>query len=264
MNFDLPPVVRYLLIINLIFFGLQALIPVFTDYVCLYYATSDYFHTYQLLTYMFAHGGFGHLLGNMLGLFFFGPLLEQVWGPQRFLIFYLATGIGAAVLYLGIQYYQVWHVQMGVQEYISNPTPNALAHFFKNYAPEFYDGNLRNLEIFGNAPKDPENIRESINLVKTISEQYRSMPGQMLGASGAIFGILIAFATLFPNTEMMLLFFPFPIKAKYFVTMYLAYEVWKLYERNPNDHVAHLAHLGGAAIGFIIVKIWQRNRRTFY
>ena len=264
MNFDIPPVVRYLLIINGAFFLMGLLNPVFTDYVSLHYAHSPYFHVYQFVTYMFAHADAGHIFGNMLGLFFFGPLLERVWGPQRFLVFYLVTGIGAGLLYVGIQFYQVWHLEAGVNEFIANPTPNALTHFFKNYAPDVYDANLAYINDFASHAKDPEAIRRIVEDMSGFLANVKNANGQMLGASGAIFGILIAFATLFPNTEMMLLFFPFPIKAKYFVTMYLAYEVWKLYERNPNDNVSHLAHIGGAAIGFILVKIWQRNRRTFY
>jgi membrane associated rhomboid family serine protease len=264
MNFDLPPVVRYILIFNLVFFGLEILVDGFVSYSSLYYVNSTHFYPFQIVTYMFTHADIGHIFGNMLAVFFFGPLLERVWGPKRFLIFYLTVGVSVAVLYLGIQYGQVLQMEMGMNEYIANPNPDSFAHFFRHYAPKYYEENLNNVQIFAENPTNPTNIKNSIEVVKSVFFSFKSLNGQMLGASGAVFGILIAFAMLFPNTEMMLLFFPFPIKAKYFVTLYLAYEVWKLYERDPNDNVSHLGHVGGALIGFIIVKIWQRNRRTFY
>lgn len=265
MNFDLPQIVRYLLIINLAFFGLQHLFPVFDQTVALYFVHSEYFHAFQFVTYMFAHANIGHLFGNMLGVFFFAPLLEQVWGPKRFLIFYLATGIGAGILYSGIHYYEIMRIQEGMNTYIAHPSPSAYVQFFSSYFPSLHNADIIN---FGNSfeehASDPKAIQESVEIVRTVYEQLSGVNTPMVGASGALFGVLIAFAMLFPNTEMMLLFFPFPIKAKYFVSAYLAYEVWKLIENNPNDNVAHLAHIGGAAIGFVLVKIWQQNRRTFY
>ena len=150
----------------------------------------------------------------------FGTILERVWGPQRFFIFYFVTGLGAAATYILMQAYTVHQLTGSVSPAMD--------------------------------------IVESSYQLKGIYE------APVLGASGAIFGILIAFAMLFPNMELMFLFFPVPIKAKYIVTGYLIYEIWGAHANNPNDHVAHYAHLGGALFGFILVKIWNRDRTHLY
>jgi rhomboid family protein len=184
----LTPVVKNLLIINVIVFILQNIgsFPV-TEYLSLWNIRTPYFEPYQLFTYMFAHGGFMHILFNMIFLAFIGPILESFWGPKKFLIFYLVSGIGAAAFNIGIDY------MMG-----------------------------------GGA-------------------------GMMLGASGAIFGLLMGFGVLFPNMEVMLLIPPMPIKAKYLV--FVIGGLTLLMDRSGS--VAHFAHLGGALVGYIIIRIWR-------
>ncbi len=190
------------------------------NYCALHYPGSSLFMPLQFVTYMFMHEGFWHIFGNMFGLFMFGTILERVWGPKRFFIFYFVTGLGAAFTYVAVQAFTVYHLTGSI-----NPPLELISHSLQ------------------------------------LSEIYLE---PTLGASGAIFGILIAFAMLFPNMELMFLFFPVPIKAKYLVGAYLIYEIWGAHANNPNDHVAHFAHLGGALFGFILVKIWSRNRTHLY
>ena len=174
----------------------------------------------QILSHMFMHGGIAHIAFNMLGLFMFGNVLERVWGPKRFFIFYFTTGLGAVILHLLVQAIMVYKFTGTI-----DPTPAML-----NAHPGAFD-------------------------------TYFS---STLGASGAIFGILIAFAMLFPNTELMLIFFPIPVKAKYLVSLYVIFELYEGFANHAGDDVAHFAHLGGALFGFILVKYWNRTGQNFY
>lgn len=187
--FRLTPVVKNLIIVNVVVFIAQQMIPNVTEWLSLWNLQTPYFKPYQLFTYMFAHGGFMHIFFNLLILGTTAPILEQTWGPKRFLLFYLVTGVGAGVVNLLVDYF-------------------------------FFPGAVH----------------------------------MMLGASGAIYGVLMGFGLMFPNLEMMLLFPPIPIKAKYLV--------WVLgimtFIMSPSG-VAHFAHLGGAVIGFIMVMIWRQR-----
>jgi membrane associated rhomboid family serine protease len=191
--FNVTPVIRNLIIINIVVFLLQQFVPVLTNFLALYDIQSGYFRPYQFFTYMFAHGGFMHIFFNMLALASFAPILESYWGDKKFLIFYLATGIGAGVIYAIINYF-----------------------FF------------------------PDAV------------------GSMLGASGALYGILMAFGMVFPNLEIMLLFPPIPLKAKYmvFVMGFITYAM------DRSGTVAHLAHFGGAFVAFIIITAWRNQGRN--
>jgi membrane associated rhomboid family serine protease len=191
--FNVTPVVRNLIIINIVVFLLQQLIPTVTYFLALYDVQSDYFKPYQFFTYMFAHGGFMHIFFNMLALASFAPILESYWGEKKFLIFYLATGIGAGVIYAAVNFF-----------------------------------------LFPGAA------------------------GSMLGASGALYGILMAFGMVFPNLEIMLLFPPIPLKAKYmvFVMGFITYAM------DRSGTVAHLAHFGGAFIAFLIITAWKSQGRN--
>ncbi|SFT49305.1 Membrane associated serine protease, rhomboid family [Lishizhenia tianjinensis] len=243
MNFlnNLHPVTKNLLLINVILFiitvfGEQQGFPI-THYLGGHVFSSPFFQPYQLVTHFFMHGSLMHLVGNMFGLVFFGNLLERVWGPKRFFIFYFVTGIGAFVLYQGIGYYELLQVREEI---------TLLGYNYHDVHHLLSEG-----KVYTNAgPKMTEYV------------QMLSVP--MIGASGAVFGILAAAAYLFPNMEIMLIFFPVPIKAKYFVSIYLVYEVIQTIQYNPTDNIAHLAHIAGALIGFIMVKIWQKSRTNFY
>jgi len=251
--------VRNLLIINVVaflafsYFGSSA--P-----FALYDFRSQMFRPWQFITYMFMHGGFGHLFSNMLSLFILGPMLEYRWGPQRFLLFYLICGVGAGILYTGIRTYEFGQVHRDLTEYVVNPSPEKLHSFLEDH----YEGQYNREAIieYKRNPDNPQIIAATKQGLKNIYESIINTP--MVGASGAVFGLLLAFGMLFPNTELFLLFFPFPIKAKYFVLFYGAYELYAGVQRMPGDNVAHYAHLGGMLFAFILLKVWQRNRTDFY
>ncbi|GAB3246695.1 rhomboid family intramembrane serine protease [Larkinella harenae] len=209
---------------------------------------------------MFLHAGFWHLFSNMLGLFFFGPMLENVWGTKRFTIFYLVTGIGAGLLFSGINYFEASQLRNQVVTFQSNPTPESLELFLSDRGLLVQGDNF--LRVFEESPQEPSYIRGAVRLVNDYYEQQLSIP--MVGASGAIFGILMAFGLLFPNTELFLLFPPIPIKAKYLVAFYGAYELYSGVYRAQSDNVAHFAHIGGMLFAFILVKYWGKQRNNFY
>lgn len=265
----LTPVVKNLLIINIVLYLLTALAESqlgidLLRLLGLYYVFSEYFKPFQFFTYMFMHSGFGHVFSNMFGLFIFGPLLETFWGPKKFITFYLVTGIGAGVLFAAIDFLEVRPMEKAKDTYMQEPSYEKFNEFVVKYAEEAYSDSqwYTFIENFGDNPTSSSYINESKSRVNYLYEREANIP--LVGASGAIFGILMAFALLFPNTEIFLLFFPFPIKAKYFVLFYGLYEVYSLIQRAPGDNVAHLAHLGGMLFAFILVRIWQKDRNNFY
>jgi len=242
MNFsNIPPVTLRLIILN-------ALVFVFTGFVspelgntfALHYIGSEAFAPYQLVTHMFTHANLSHLFFNMFGVFMFGSMLEKVWGPQRYLIFYFVSGIGALVLHQLVDYWQI-------QSMMAEMSPEAIAQV-KNEGLAIIQS--------GKNYTDPQAgaLNAAIN-------------GGMVGASGALFGLLAGFAMLFPNTELMMIFLPVPIKAKYFVLMYAAFELFSGLGNitgHLSGNIAHFAHLGGALFGFILLKIWGNDRDKFY
>ncbi len=263
--FKLTPVVKNLLIINIAVYLLQSLMQGinFTHILSLWKFGSQNFAPYQFLTYMFAHGGFTHILFNMFGLVFLGPLLEQFWGSKRFLTFYLVTGIGAGILYNGIEYVQVSKVRNQVEAYLADPNPEAFNRLIANndngVNPAIY-------EFIDHYAKNPESATARNQSIE-YAEQLLSLKlnfGSMLGASGAIYGILMAFGLLFPNTELMLLIPPVPIKAKYLVLVLGAIALYSGLNARVEDTTAHFAHLGGMIFAFIMIKIWQKKRDRFY
>ncbi len=261
----LTPVVKNLLIINVVFFIMQQIFTGihFTELVSLWKFGSINFAPYQFVTYMFAHGGFMHILFNMLGLVFLGPLLEQFWGPKRFLIFYLITGIGAGVLYNGIEYYQVNQINNAVEDYIAHPDPEAFNRLIVENIENASQAVYEFIDYYAQNP-DSEQARErSISLARQLATETHNY-GSMLGASGAVYGILMAFGLLFPNTELMLLFPPIPIKAKYLVMILGAVALYSGLNRAGGDNTAHFAHLGGMVFAFIMIQIWKNDRNKFY
>ncbi|MDQ3048981.1 MAG: rhomboid family intramembrane serine protease, partial [Bacteroidota bacterium] len=193
-----------------------------TDKLGLHFPGSEKFMPHQIITYMFMHGDFMHLFFNMFALWMFGNTLENVWGPKRFLIYYLITGIGAAICHYVVLYF----VDL-------KPILDGL-----NSAPITSDQLIQYKENLLNAPL-------------------------VVGASGSVFGILLAFGMLFPNT-MLYVYFAIPIKAKWFVVIYGALELFSGLRGAPGDNVAHFAHLGGMLFGFILIKYWQKRSNRFY
>lgn len=223
--FNLTPMVRNLLIINVGVFFISQIFPtgIFSFFNPILplgpdgYAMNPYFRFWQPFTYMFLHGGLGHIFSNMFGLIIFGPALESYMGSKKFLSYYLITGIGAALFYSGLNTFDAAKTMQAAYE---------------------MDGSVDIQYLF----------------------QVTNIDVPMVGASGAIFGLLAAFGVLFAETELMLLFFPFPIKAKYFVIMYGLYEVYAG-RSGVESGVAHFAHVGGLIIGFVLIKFFRFDER---
>ena len=236
---NISPVVKNILLINIVFYIAQWTFPAVTQNLELYPITSPQFRPWQLATHFFMHSPFsiGHIFFNMFALVIFGSQLERVWGPQRFLGYYISCALGASILHLGVNYLRIHNIESGLS--------------------------LENLDLFRNSGY--EAFQKGMNFKDPILAQLNLLHHTpMLGASGAIFGLLAAFGYLFPNTELMLLFPPIPIKAKYFVIGYAVLELYLGVSNNPSDNVAHFAHLGGALIGIIIVLYWGKNRNNFF
>jgi len=202
----------------------------------LFYFESSNFRPYQLISHIFMHGGIAHLFFNMFALFMFGRILEQVWGSKRFFIYYFFTGLGAAALHSLVNFIEVKSV-------MSNLTPEQIALVKSEGVAVFEMG--KNYAHQGMA---------ALNIMLNIPT---------VGASGAVFGLLLAFGMYFPNTELMIMFIPVPIKAKYFVIGYGLIELFLGFSQ-PNSGVAHFAHLGGMLFGFILIKVWKKQRNNFY
>ena len=262
--FQLTPAAKNILIINGIIFILSDFVGL-RSYIIesfgMRYFHSENFQPYQILTYMWVHGGFGHLFSNMFSVLIFAPILEKVWGSKKFLIYYLATGIGAGILYSGINYYENYSFEVKVKSYEQNPSPESFRKLVLNNSSEYYNQLYDFIDSYEQNPSS-SNDNLSIAYANDLLKVKSDVP--MVGASGAVFGILLAFAMLFPNMELMLLFFPIPVKAKYLVLVYGIYELWSEINRMPGDNVAHFAHLGGMLIGYLILKYWKRKYGTFY
>lgn len=189
----------------------------------LHYFDASNYHVWQGITYMFMHANFYHLFCNMFSLYMFGRLLEMVWGPQRFLTYYLVCGVGAAIVQQLAWRFGVvssWLQEIQLQD------------------PDFTYGQLL---LEGG---------RTLNMLTTV------------GASGSVFGILLAFGMMFPNAQLFLLFPPIPLKAKWLVIGYGLFELYGGVAQSANDNVAHFAHLGGMLFGFILIMLWRHDRRT--
>ena len=258
----LTPVAKNILIINVAILLLSSFLNLpLNDWFGLRVIYSSEFAPYQFLTYMWLHGGMWHLFGNMIAVLVFAPMLEMVWGSKRFLIFYLVCGIGAGVLYGVADAVEKLPLKNSAEAYIENPSPEAIEKFIienKSFINVARGGELLDLYY-----ENPAYESETVAAVKSIYNGVITR-GTMVGASGAVFGILFAFAFLFPNTELFLLFPPIPIKAKYLVFFYGMYELYAEFNRTPGDNVAHLAHLSGMLIAFILLKFWKNDTRRFY
>ena len=259
--FNLTPAAKNILILNGIIF-------IFTsNYMIesfgLRYILSDNFQPYQFLTYMWIHAGFGHLFSNMFAVIVFAPILERVWGSRKFFIFYLITGVGAGVLYTGVNFVENFNLENKILRYVSQPSPEAFRKLFLDEGKEYYNQVYNFIEEeYSINPTSSKNKDKSIQYAYDLLNAKTDIP--MVGASGAVFGILLAFAMLFPNMQLMLLIPPIPIKAKYLVLVYGFYELWSEFNRMPGDNVAHLAHLGGMLIAYIILRYWKNKYGTYY
>jgi|WetSurMetagenome_2_1015567.scaffolds.fasta_scaffold120903_2 membrane associated rhomboid family serine protease len=261
----LPPVVKNLLIINGLFFlatiTLEKIYGINLDKILgLYYFGSPNFRPYQLVTYMFLHGDPMHIIYNMFALWMFGYLLENVWGPKRFLTFYMVTGIGAGAVQLFAMWIDFSSIQSAAMAYSQNPSLDGFILFVKKHYPNYYEyqDTIRNfITQWSMSPGDPQNAAQSVEYVRQLIALQ--MDTVTIGASGAVFGILLAFGMMFPNMYIYIWFF-FPIKAKYFVIGYGLIELISGISHNPSDNVAHFAHLGGMLIGFFLILYWRKKK----
>lgn len=259
----LTPVAKNILIINVAIFLVTSFLSLpLEEYFGLRVVFSSEFAPYQFLTYMWLHGGTWHLIGNMIAVLVFAPMLEMVWGSKRFLTFYLICGIGAGLLYGTVDFFEKLPLKQDAEAYLADPNPEAFELFIIKH--KSIGLNTAALSELIDAYNDnPAYEGQATGAVKSIYNAFITR-GNMIGASGAVFGILFAFAFLFPNTELFLLFPPIPIKAKYLVFFYGMYELYSEFNRIPGDNVAHLAHLGGMLIAFILLKLWKNDTKKFY
>ncbi|EDM34394.1 putative transmembrane rhomboid family protein [Pedobacter sp. BAL39] len=244
-NINLPPVVKNLLIINVLFFAAKYVLNNIglanLDYLLgAFYIDSPFFRVWQLVTYMFMHGDIAHIFFNMFALFMFGGVIESRWGAKRFLNFYLITGLGAVALQLGVQAYEVYHITGSI-----------------------FNSGITDMELVN------QGIQANISIPGLSEEEKNTLLGiygfPMVGASGAVFGLLVAFGMLYPNTELYIMLIPIPIKAKFIIPIYILAELFLGVARIPGDSIAHYAHLGGALLGFILVKLWKdKDNNRFY
>ncbi len=229
----LPPVIKNLLIINILMYIAKVVfaqsLGIDLDAILgLHYITAGDFKPYQFITYMFMHGDITHLFFNMFAVWMFGSVLENVWGAKRFIFYYLVTGLGAALIQYIVFYFQIEAINQKVAELMSAPDYNA---------------------------------ETNIAIVHERAEIINSMV--IIGASGALFGLLLAFGMMFPNT-LLYIYFLVPVKAKWFVIAYGVIELFSGLRSSPMDNVAHFAHLGGMLFGFIVILIWKKNRTFYY
>ena len=236
---NITDTVKHLLIINVIFFIASiALGEVVYDWFALHYPSNSKFQYWQPLTHMFMHGDLGHIFFNMFGLFMFGVPIEQMWGRKKFIFFYLSTGFGAAALQLVLYYFQINQIsdllfEKGLSSY-------EISTFFQTR-----DLPYTLVEEIGREP-----LRSALS----------AFNGVMVGASGALYGVLVAFAFLFPNAQLMLLFPPIPVRAKILVPLLILGDLFFGFTSYSIGPIAHFAHVGGAVTGLIMMWYWKKNQ----
>ena len=231
--------IKHLLIINVIFFVASvSLGDVVYDLFALHYPFSPKFQIWQPLTHMFMHGDIGHIFFNMFGLYMFGTPIEQMWGRKKFIFFYLSTGFGAAAFQLLLYYFQVNQVSNILLA--EGLTGSQIFEFFQT-SDLSYD------------------MVERIGREKLLSG-LSTFNSVMVGASGALYGILVAFAFLFPNARLMLLFPPIPVKAKILVPVLILSDLFFGFTSYSIGPIAHFAHVGGAITGLVMLWYWKKNQ----
>jgi len=260
---SIPLVTRNLLIINIILFIAKQFLPL-DDLLSLHFPTSVHFRPYQFITHMFMHANLMHIFFNMFALVSFGGILEQAWGAKRFFLFYIICGLGAAIFQLGANYYEYYGLvqnikHLGIQSGLLN-------HIFNL--------DLGNVRTGGDYLQMIEPYLKSINFnIDLINEQdivsmFKAtsiVQGGMLGASGAIYGIMVGFTIMFPNAELMIMFIPFPIKAKILFPIIILMDLFSGVTGVSlfgGGNVAHFAHVGGAVTGLILFYLWKNKGLT--
>ncbi|MES2328012.1 MAG: rhomboid family intramembrane serine protease [Bacteroidota bacterium] len=269
----LPPVIKNLLIINGLVFLAQNTLPGLNsslsidDTFALHAWQSSLFKPWQLVTHLFMHGGFSHIFFNMLALWMFGAVLENVWGSKRFLTFYIICGLGAALIYLlflNWEFAPLMHDYTKMAEAHISGSPDQ-AEFMVRFIEKYNivkETDIVTNDIRAHA-QDPGYLAGAFDQITMIFKRAK-FDEPTVGASGAIFGVLAAFGYLFPNTYLYV-YMLVPVKAKWFVLFYGAIELYEGIQNSAGDNVAHWAHIGGAVVGLLIVMTWNKtNKKTFY
>jgi membrane associated rhomboid family serine protease len=231
--------IKHLIIINVILFVAPQLLQLdFTNILALHFPKNEYFGIWQYITHMFMHGSITHILFNMYGLWAFGSPLEQMWGRKKFLFFYFSAGLGAALIYTLVNYYQ-----------------------FNGIYDLFISAGLNPSEVIAVLEKGTTNDSRVVNAItqmqfNKITSLYNT---PAVGASGAIYGVLAAFGLYFKDAKLALIFVPIPIAAKYFIPVMILGDLFFGVTKYSVGNIAHFAHIGGALIGFIIAYFWKKN-----
>lgn len=216
---NIPTMTKNLLVVNVLAFIATFVLERsgidLTRLFGLHFFLASEFHIYQFITYMFLHGGFTHILFNMFALWMFGSVIERVWGPKKFLFYYIVCGVGAGFIQELVQYANYSMEGLAAYQYVS------------------------------------------AGGVQMTTDAYINM-WTTIGASGAVYGILLAFGMIFPNERLFIIPFPFPIKAKWLIMGYIAIELFSAMS-GPGDGIAHMAHLGGMLFGFLLIRYWQKH-----
>ena len=276
-NIQITPVVKKILLVNVIIWLITIFVPFLNldHHFAMYDVSSDNFRPWQFITHIFMHASrdfygdiiFSHILMNSLGLIFIGPMVERQLGEKRFLSYYLLTGFGAAAIHLAASRLYMNHLNVLLYEFSQNPTRDAfhiLTDKLISRSNIIADPQLNNWyrSVYNNL--SPENISPGIvEQAKSFLSLFiqKNADSKMVGASGAIYGLIAALGVMFPNTTFMLLFPPIPIKAKWLALFLGGYAFYQGIQFNPADNVGHFAHLGGAVIGAILIFQWKRKSR---
>jgi membrane associated rhomboid family serine protease len=237
----LTTAIKHIIIINVILFIAPQLLKLdFTNMLALHFPKNENFGIWQYVTHMFMHGSFPHILFNMYGLWAFGTPLEQMWGKKKFIFFYFSSGIGAGLIYTLVNYYQF------------NNIYEQLINFGLS------GGEIQNILDIGSY-NDPRIMLSNEKMIKF----YSLFHTPAVGASGAVYGILVAFGLYFKDAKLALIFFPVPIAAKYFIPVMILGDLFFGMTKYSVGNIAHFAHIGGALIGFIIAYYWKQNHFKF-
>jgi len=240
---NMTPVVKQLLIINIIFFIGSQLVPVSYEYLAMFFPENPNFGGWQPITHMFMHGGIMHIAFNMFAMVSFGSALEHFWGGKKFLFFYISCGLGSALLHTAVNYYS-----------------------FQDTLSALMANGFQKEEILRLLSEGKIDTRwQDVVSVSQFSAFTSAYLGTVVGASGAIYGLLTAFAFMFPNAELGIMFIPIPVKAKYFVPGILAIDLFLGFRGSSlfgsgGTGIAHFAHIGGALTGFLIMWYWKKNQ----
>jgi membrane associated rhomboid family serine protease len=263
---NIPLVVKNLLILNALMLFITWVIDSTYGYditrvLGLYYPGSEYFKQFQFVTHMFMHASFWHLFLNMFALWMFGTIIENVWGPKRFFIYYMIVGLGAAAFYIAVNAIQFSMISNAANDILNTGSPDAFMSLLKTHFPGWYKEMLSS-DAMTAWYNDPHNMNYAKSAYDKVMEALTAMKNvPMVGASGAVFGVLLAFGMMFPN-QPIYIYFLIPLKAKYLVIIYGLFELYAAVAQ-PGSQVAHVAHIGGMIFGFILIKYWNHKKSNF-